>query len=238
MKKYVVDEDYFLHINTPEKAYWLGFIWCDGYVSSRRGTFEFKLGLSESDKGHLEKLKKAISSTHEIKIYNVSTGHKEARLYISNKRFAGILFDEHEVQPHRPYSDSIEHLIEEFMEYGYLTSHFMRGVIDADGSIKIANKKYGEVERKEFSVSLSSHPKIVNLFNNALLRNNVLATIYRKSPDSENCVTMQVTGNNKVENILDWIYVDCGDSMLDRKHEKYLFVKNYMENYRNEKGEM
>ena len=48
-------------IDTEEKAYWIGFIWCDGYNSKRyRGknstpNYEFKLSLMEDDIGHLEK---------------------------------------------------------------------------------------------------------------------------------------------------------------------------------------
>lgn len=233
---YKLDEKYFYHITTPEKAYWLGFIWCDGYVSSRRNTYEFKLGLSEKDRSHLEKLKKAISSSHEIKIYNVNTGQKEARLYISNKTFAGILYNEHEIQPRRPQTNSIEHLIDGYASER-LTASFMRGVIDADGTIKIAKKEYSGVERNEFSISVTSHPTIVSLFNSSLIKYSVVDTIYSKHQDSDNCVTMQITGNNKVESILDWLYAECGDSMLDRKYERFLYIKRYMENYRNERGE-
>jgi hypothetical protein len=43
---------YFQEINTPEKAYWLGFIAADGYVR-RKPDHSVSIGLKESDKNHL-----------------------------------------------------------------------------------------------------------------------------------------------------------------------------------------
>jgi hypothetical protein len=46
-------------IDTEEKAYWLGFIFADGYISShipdKKKTYKFELSLSLKDKSHLEK---------------------------------------------------------------------------------------------------------------------------------------------------------------------------------------
>ena len=33
--RYTADFHYFDNIDTPEKAYWLGFIWADGYIAKR-----------------------------------------------------------------------------------------------------------------------------------------------------------------------------------------------------------
>jgi hypothetical protein len=54
---YTYNTNYFDCINSSEKAYWLAFIWGDGYVCKRfRNGFwnyEFKLSLSEIDNSHL-----------------------------------------------------------------------------------------------------------------------------------------------------------------------------------------
>ena len=36
-RKYNVNEQYFSDIDSPEKAYWLGFLSADGYVHQERG---------------------------------------------------------------------------------------------------------------------------------------------------------------------------------------------------------
>lgn len=57
-QKYTFNENIFDSINTPEKAYWLGFVWCDGYVIHRdkRNEYSIKLQLSMKDVEHLEKV--------------------------------------------------------------------------------------------------------------------------------------------------------------------------------------
>ena len=43
----------FDEINSPEKAYWLGFIVADGYLNDDKNMLRIKLG--NKDKSHLEK---------------------------------------------------------------------------------------------------------------------------------------------------------------------------------------
>lgn len=47
-----VDESIFENIDTEEKAYWLGFIYADGYVNNR----QIELTLKESDYEHIKKI--------------------------------------------------------------------------------------------------------------------------------------------------------------------------------------
>ena len=70
-KKYFADETFFDVINTEEKAYWLGFIYADGYITTKRNNGNQSLGitLSKSDKEHLEKFKRSIKSNHPINTY-------------------------------------------------------------------------------------------------------------------------------------------------------------------------
>ncbi len=60
--KYHVDETYFETIDTEQKAYWLGFLYADGFVSGNH----FGLSLCCSDEQHLQKFKQAIQFTGPI----------------------------------------------------------------------------------------------------------------------------------------------------------------------------
>lgn len=75
-KKYHFNENYFESIDTPNKAYWLGFIYADGYIVSKRKHGNRKLGLSLNiqDINHLEKLNKCLESDVDIKHYQEKMG--------------------------------------------------------------------------------------------------------------------------------------------------------------------
>ena len=51
MRMYDIDKDYFKVIDTEEKAYWLGFIYADGSISSQplknltRKNYNFEISL-------------------------------------------------------------------------------------------------------------------------------------------------------------------------------------------------
>jgi hypothetical protein len=66
-KKNTVNHDYFENIDTDEKAYWLGFLYADGYVRMKNNrSGELKLKLKFSDRSHIEKFRESIKSTHKI----------------------------------------------------------------------------------------------------------------------------------------------------------------------------
>ena len=98
--KYYFNKNYFDIIDNSEKAYWLGFIWADGYVCKRKRKdnhieYDFKLSLSKIDSDHLEKFKKCLNSNHNILFYKLNTSsfcpqNEEARLSICNKYFGEI----------------------------------------------------------------------------------------------------------------------------------------------------
>lgn len=56
-RKYIVD-DVFEKIDTEEKAYWLGFLFADGYVGTNDNSVG--LGLAIKDIEHVKKFKKFI----------------------------------------------------------------------------------------------------------------------------------------------------------------------------------
>ena len=58
-RKYSCDENYFECIDNEEKAYWLGFIYADGYITSKRahGSQNFGVSLAIKDKKTFRKIK-------------------------------------------------------------------------------------------------------------------------------------------------------------------------------------
>lgn len=64
VKSYIVDETFFEKIDTPEKAYWFGFIAADGNIC--KGSLQ--IILAQKDKNHLVKLCERIGYTGPLRV--------------------------------------------------------------------------------------------------------------------------------------------------------------------------
>lgn len=232
MAKYSFDENYFDNIDCGEKAYWLGFIWGDGYVAKRERksyvSYETKLHLKESDCEHLEKFKLSIKSNHELKRYIVKGFGVETetiRLLIANKHFGLTLYEKYGIIPYRiDCSKILSILNSEFYK------DFIRGVFDADGSIVLSHKEYKNSYSIEPSINFIGHDMLLDFINKYLIDNGLTETSYARCIRHEGMdngiMTIKITGTNVCYKILNHIYNN--NSCLDRKYDKFLILKEDM----------
>ena len=130
--KYTVNSDYFEQIDTEEKAYWLGFLYADGYVGDEKHN-NIVIGLCSKDIDHLEAFKEAISFTGDIRIKTDSGGYDTKYdgivLNFSDKKMAADLRALGLYPGKSTTMEQIPRIPEE------LIKHFIRGYFDGDGSI-------------------------------------------------------------------------------------------------------
>lgn len=65
-EKYFYNYDFFECIDTEEKAYWLGFIYADGYIYQTKSNSELGIELKKSDINHLKKFNKSLNGNIEV----------------------------------------------------------------------------------------------------------------------------------------------------------------------------
>jgi hypothetical protein len=230
--KYVFNKYYFDIIDSEEKAYWLGFVWCDGYVCRRERksgvAYEFKLSLAEQDLDHLYKLNEALKSNYEIKKYVGSQGYKtdqlEVRLYISNKYFAKNLYDKYGMIPRRSEVDTlIDSIPEKFHK------HFIRGVYDAEGSLSAYYTIDNGYRVYKNALSITTYEKLIDFIQDHMIKNGLsnskLKTIRRHEDGDAHCVALRYCGAVQVPNTLDYLY-DGATIYLKRRYDKYIKIKN------------
>lgn len=73
-RKYKVDDYYFRDIDSEEKAYWLGFMFADGHISSTQGK-RACLTLGGKDIEHVEKFRSAVGTDAPIGRYHSETAY-------------------------------------------------------------------------------------------------------------------------------------------------------------------
>lgn len=203
----------FHKIDTEEKAYWLGFLYADGYVQ-KENTYKnhnVELGLQAQDLCHLEKFKKFLNTRNKI-CYKEQTN--SFKITINNKQLHSDLIQAGCV----PNKSQVISFPSEEVVPSELIRHFVRGYVDGDGWIGQKKQKNsvvgrlgitsGSVEMLEQIVEKCgwSHTKIIK--------------------DERTTSTYNILWSNKnVINMLEFLYKDA-NIYLERKYNKYKELKN------------
>lgn len=129
-RRYKLNEEYFATIDTPEKAYWLGFLAADGHiVTYKEDPRSLCVRLAAGDIEHLQLLADALGSEAKPKI--ASDG--AAKAIFNSRRLAADLIS-HGVTPRKTWTCSPWDAPDD------LAPHYWRGMIDGDGHIRIGPK--------------------------------------------------------------------------------------------------
>lgn len=212
---YKKDETVFELIDCEEKAYWLGFMYADGYVNEVYSSI--RIALKEEDYNHLVKLQQFFKTDAPIKYDKVRKCH------ILDIFSSKIVKDLVKLGCYQTKSLTLEFPSNNQVPLEYI-HHFMRGYFDGDGCIthikpnsKIRSYKY------QPSFYLLGTPKFIDEYEKHLLkvidRNKPNKRIQRKAW-SESTNAIQYGGTKLVPKIFNFLYKDA-TIYLERKLEKF-----------------
>lgn len=220
------NENVFDIIDTEEKAYWLGFIWADGTISStpldpnKKSTYNFELSLKGSDKEHLEKFNKFmehIDSNH-VRLTKTTCSYDGrkvicecCRWWIVNKHLWTTL-NNYGCTPKKSLTLKFPDL--NIFKTKYLVRDFIRGFFDGDGCISYSNK-----EHTMMNISFLGTLDMLE----GVEENLPLLQKYKFSKNHDNNdITMRfmICGKNGLS-ILHFLYNNA-TIYLNRKYNKYL----------------
>lgn len=211
-RKYSVNDDYFEIIDTEEKAYWLGFLYADGWL--RSDSDKIGLSLALEDKEHIEKFKKSLDSKSIIKVYEQKQGFNAGSYY------ARILITSSKMKKDLISNGMLEHKTEKITFPNFLNKnlyrHFIRGYFDGDGSITCGG--YQVCGNKDFNIKIVGTKELLNSFKEIL---GVNTTLSQRHPDRNvNNYSITIGGNLQVRRIMDYLYKDSTIYLI-RKYKKY-----------------
>ena len=209
------NEHVFDTIDSEEKAYWLGFIYADGTISSsplRKDTgvkvqYQFELSLSSKDYNHLLKFADFINYDRD----KVFCDNVRCRLSVYSKHLWNIL-NCNGCTPQK--SLTLRFPKKELFDNIFLVKHFIRGYFDGDGSITYANKNH---TRPEFHL-LGTSQFLTEVKNYLNIPDVKLAILH---PEKQSITKyIQVTGN-KALSLCELLYKNS-TIYLTRKYNRYL----------------
>ena len=209
-----IKSDYFSIIDSPIKAYWLGFLFTDGSVDHYRKTGRIRLQLQEQDKEILEKFKEDLQLDCKI-IYDVRPNSTCCSVEFVDEQIFNDL-GKYGIVPRKTYE--ISNIPYDKIPKEYLTSYAL-GLFDGDGSLSYSNDfstdvtlnytAYHQTEVEDFQ-------KIINsLISNEEYNKNFFTSAWHT----------QWRGRLQVLKILDILYKDS-PRFLKRKYDKYINLKN------------
>ena len=210
-KKYNVDENYFEKINTPNKAYWLGFLYADGCILVRtrnnKTSYILEISLCEEDILHLEKFKMSLKSNTPIKIKTIQNKYKACRITICNKKICEDLIK----LGCTPKKSLTLKFPNEKQVPKKLIPHFIRGYLDGDGCVY--NGEYG------MSISLVGTRNFLESIQNII--NEELGLTKTKINKKGKAYQCQWRGVGNAKSWFDYLYNYDDIIYLQRKFEKF-----------------
>ncbi len=230
---FTINNNYFDKIDNEEKAYWLGFMYADGYIR-QRGDNSWLISLCQNEKSVLEKFLKSLNSNHNIGKYVTNTGFsiKKESIYYKVTIHSEKLFKSLNRLGCIPNKSLILKFPTEEQVPEYLISHFIRGYFDGDGCVCISKST-----RHYKNYSSISNYLLVNIcgtieFLESLKR--VLpfieykdSIIHKEKKRISNCYRMDFTSTKRSNLFYNYIYKNA-TIYLDRKKETF---RDYNENY-------
>ena len=206
--KYYYNEKYFEKINTEEKAYWLGFIYADGYVV-HSGIYgkEFGIELQAKDINHLKKFNKSVNGNLKINKFKKKCNlnnktYDMCSIRIYRKNFVESL-EKWGVIENKTFDIKFPNINEE------LIRHFIRGYFDGDGCVT-KNKEYIKYDFTSGNISFLEELRCI------LYKNNIKSYIYK---EKENTYRLCIGGMLNCDIFYNYLYKDS-NIYLDRKFNK------------------
>ena len=219
MSHLALNINYFNQIDSPDKAYWLGYICADGCVKKSNN----KVSLVSKDLEVIEGFKEAIGAEHAITKsetfdkrtnktytgYSIQIGNE---LFVANLINLGITSNKTDIL-------KFPNIEEKYYSY------FMAGLFDGDGCISIKGK-YNHA----LTISLISTNEVLTFIKNYILNKfNIKSKYYCKVTENKPNVWRMILYADAFK-FLNFIYSDnTFKYYLKRKHDIYLNNLDYME---------
>lgn len=222
-QKYLRNSSFFKNIDTPEKAYWLGLLYADGYLNFTYSRYAFGIQLKSACRYLLEQLK--VDLEYEGPLY-----HRERKTNVS----VGLSrTDALEVHDHQLVDDLIRHGFKQGKNnrsFPTLDSvpenlqfHFIRGVVDGDGWIGKSEHYESRCPTRlqtKYTVGVSGPINVVKEIRRIW---NVEHCPLRKSYNEKGELTLtqlNVGGRHQIRPILANLY-NGATRFMKEKYDKY-----------------
>lgn len=213
---------YAFHDINEDSAYWLGFLYTDGYINEDRSSLQLKL----SDEESIIAFKEFIEYEGPVQIVNEKRGEK---VFIEYQ----ISFIDHVMVnqlirlgciPNKTFK--LQFPTDKQLPQKYM-SCFIRGVFDGDGGVSLKKLK-----NKGMSFEITGTEQFLIGIRNVLVKQGILGNkrSYIYASHSKNQIIKRIVSSKKssVSGLYEYLYSNNPTYYMKRKKEKYEALMDYV----------
>ncbi len=215
--RYQYNTELFKQINNEASAYWLGFLYADGYLQTRP---RIELCLAELDLAHLVKFKNLVCNKLPIEKRKITLKAKKFTAYRVTVFSKEIYIDLLNLGLHTRKSLTLTFPTTDQVPKA-LIKHFIRGYIDGDGSISVRNN--GRSVHLSIAGTFEMLSAMQEYFSNEI-PGYIKTKLYKTS--GNNTYIFQKGGSTNLLEVFEYLYKDA-TVFLERK---FNIFKQYIEN--------
>ena len=214
------NDDYFENIDTPLKAYFLGFIFADGWIVNREnyGNYEFGIKLASKDKYLLELLNNELGGKNIISHIDpqevlicqkqiAHSGHCDTLRVYSKKIVCDLM--KHGIETNKSLKETIP-IVDDSLFFD-----FLRGYIDGDGCYYVDNNQ-------TYMHITCGNRLPLEYIQNKLLQFDIKTKIYT---ENDRKYRLMCTSFNEMNKLINRMYYKNDLFCLERKFEK---IKHFL----------
>lgn len=207
-KEKIYDKRFFEHIDTPEKAYYLGLIYADGCVQEGK----MIITLKSSDRAVLDRLAELLGGAHQVQLRQTSgvlNGYEYnteiAALSICSQDFCKDLIT-HGVVQRKTYEKEYPRCENYFFD-------FLRGFLDGDGCIY--------THEREIQIIFTGSNYNFLRYINAQIKKEYSTHGSLSSPDRWR-KRLCFSRRDEIITLLNRLYEDKNSPRIERKYKKFI----------------
>jgi len=205
-RKYMLDENYFENIDTPDKAYILGFLLGDGNIS--KGGFRLSIHIHQQDREVLEYVKYQLKTDASIR-KDMNRGVMII-LYVSSYKLVKDLA-KFGMVPQKTHIVKLPKIDQN------LYSHLIRGLFDADGCISVRDRKDTR-SAKACTCTIRGNGEALEKVSKVVFEQT---GVFREVHNYDGCSRYHLSGRYQITKFAQWLYQDA-PFCLSRKYNKFI----------------
>ena len=221
-RSYCVDDNTFKLIDTPIKAYVLGYIASDGCVYKREGHIGMlSVACNQNDEELLNIVQHCLSSNYKILHNDQVLQNGKTSVYSTIQINSDVIVNDlsnYNITPRKTWNYCPVDLQTSEMNW-----HFIRGYFDGDGSIYLTPNVSGRITPSSYRASITCNKNTSNWRKNFFEKEGIECHVYKdyRNKYTDEIFSVTIRRCESIYKMYEKMYSNSQNIRLERKYNKF-----------------